>query len=335
MNRPGGVALVSVLLIVAVATTLAYRMATRHSLTLAQSRLTLDSSQARQYALSGEQFARGVLHADWEDTQTRNKDTLEEPWAGIEPDDTAPRSTASSKAKDQPSPGDFSVEGGAVEIRITDLTGRFNLNAVAGADSAKNLALMKRLLMQLSLEPNVADAWRDYIDADQEVQGFGAEDADLLLRNPPRRTANQRAYHVSELLVATSLTGEEFARLRPYVAVLPRLDSRINVNTATDVVIGSLAPNFTPVEAQAMLAKTREFDDVETVIASYAPLGASADALSVGSEFFRIQVRAEVADSRSELTSLVHRDAESGALTLLARSFGERFEERPAAVEDA
>ncbi len=332
MRRPRGVALVSVLLIVAVVTTLAYRMASRHSFSLAQSRLTLDGSQARQYALGGEQFARGVLQADWEDAQTRDKDTLLERWAGAEPDDDATGSAA--KASDKPSPRDFAIEDGDIQIHIADLTARFNLNAVAGPDSAPNVVRMKRLLTHLELNPDAADAWRDYLDEDQEVQDFGAEDADFLLRTPPRRTADQRAYHVSEFMMVASLTAEEFARLRPFVTVLPVFDSPVNVNTATDVVIGSLAPNFTPDEAQEMFASPRDFGDVETVIATYAPLGASADALSVSSEFFRIQVRAEVGDARSELTSLVHRDRVNGTLTLLSRSFGERFEAPAMAVED-
>ena len=81
-----GVALVSVLLIVALVAALAWRMITQHQLAVAHTRHFLHGGQARHYALAGEEYARQALFADWEDEETRTVDTLLEEWANPQPD---------------------------------------------------------------------------------------------------------------------------------------------------------------------------------------------------------------------------------------------------------
>ena len=303
---PRGLALVSVLLIVAVTAALAYEIANRHAFGVAVSRATLAASQARQYALGGEYYARQLLHEDWEDETTRDKDTLLEHWSTMAP---------------------FEVDDGSIELRIVDLSSRFNLNSVVGRNGAQNAERLKRLFEYSELDPSSADAWVDWVDADGEVQPYGAEDSDHLLRDPPYRTANQSAADISEIRLAAMFeSSEEYARLAPHVTVLPSGDLAINVNTVTDMVLASMVPNFPVADAQLFADQVRDFDKVEDVIATYAPLGASAGVLKVGSSFFRVQVRAVVGDTRCELTSVLHRNPEDGELTVLSRSFGERLD---------
>ena len=303
---PRGLALVSVLLIVAVTTALAYEIANRHAFGVAVSRQTLAGSQAREYALAGEQYVRELLYADCEDEGTRSKDTLLEDWATT---------------------GALEVDDGEIEIRVADLSSRFNLNSVVGGEGPQNTARLKRLFTHLELDPGTVDAWVDWIDGDQEVQPYGAEDADYLLREPPHRAADQPAVDRSELRLAVPFESrDDYARLEPHVTVLPTDRLAINVNTVSDAVLASLAPNFPAADAQLLVEQVRDFDDVEGVIASYAPLGASAAALRVGSEFFEVQVKAHHGVTRSELTSILHRDSENGMLTVVSRTFGRRFE---------
>ena len=306
-RRQRGVALVSVLLVVAVAPAVAYAMVDRQGFTIAHSQQTLAGSQARQFALGGEQYARQILYADWEEEETRAIDTLLEEWS------------APAEA--------FEVRGGALEIRIQDLERRFNLNAVSGGrEGAQNTARLKRLLAALGIDANLADRWVDWVDADQDVTALGSEDAAHLMGDPPRRAANQRAAHVSELVVATGLDAQAFERLRPHITVLPFDDLHINVNTANEMVLGTLAPNFTAARAMSLVEQEREVARVEDITSTHPELGEAVAVLTVQSAFFRVQVRAEVDGARSELTSLLHRHPETGALTLLWRSYGDRFE---------
>lgn len=302
-----GVALVSVLLVVAVATALAYAMVDRQGFTIAHSQQALAGSQARQFALGGEQYARQILYADWEEEETRAVDTLLEEWSA--PDEA------------------FEVRGGALEIRIQDLERRFNLNAVSGdRDGAQNTARLKRLLTALEIDANLADRWVDWVDADQDVTALGSEDAAHLMGDPPRRAANQRAAHVSEFVVATGLDAQAFERLRPHITTLPVDDLHVNINTANEMVLGTLAPNFTANRAMSLVEQEREIAQVEDITGTHPELGEAVAVLTVQSAFFRVQVRAEVDGARSELTSLLHRHPDTGALTLLWRSYGERFE---------
>ena len=326
-----GVALVSVLLIVLVATALAYQVAMRHSFTVAQSRQLLHGAEARQHALGAEQFGRELLAADWQDEGTRAADTLTEAWARFgappqrnagEPETAPARQVAALK---RTFASTFALEDGDLELRIDDLSARFNLNALVGDHGADNVARLQRLLGHLGLDPTVAHRWRDWIDADQDVDGLGAEDAEYLLRDPASRAANQPGVHPSELQFVAGLSTADYRRLRRYVALLPTRALRVNVNTAPAPVLGALAPNFPPAEAE-QIVQPRRFEDVESVVAAHAALGEAVRVLAVHSEFFRLQARARVGRSRAVLTSMLHRDASTGALTLLSRSFGERFD---------
>ena len=176
------------------------------------------------------------------------------------------------------------------------------------------------------MDSNIADAWRDWIDDDQNVEGLGAEDADHLLRETPLRTADQSAIHVSEMLVATSISAQDFDILKPHIAALPVDTLRVNINTASATLLQALAPNINATDMQLLVAAPREFEDVESLIAEQAELGESVAVLTVTTEFFRIQVRAEIEDAGAALTSIVHRDPTTGALTLLSRNFGEAWD---------
>ena len=304
-GRNHGVALVSVLLIVAVVSALAYHLMTHHSLTLAASRQLFEQAQLREYALGGEIFARQMLYEDWEQESSRPIDTFLEKW---------------SKPFNPPQ-----IEDGEVEVRVTDLAGRFNLNSVVGGGGLENHARLKRLYRALNIDPSLADRWLDWIDDDSEVTGLGLEDGDYLLYDVPYRTANQPAAHLSEVALAAGLSREEFERLRSHVTVLPPLRLGVNVNTATSSVLESLGPNFGPSEAQSLVQSEREYEDIESFTADYAALGGSAGVLAVRSDYFEISVRVERFESRVVLTTVVYRDPSSGQLSVLSRDFGQKF----------
>ena len=304
-GRNHGVALVSVLLIVAVVSALAYHLMTHHSLTVAASRQLFEQAQLREYALGGEIIARQLLYEDWEQESSRQIDTFLEKW---------------SKPFNPPQ-----IEGGEVEVRVTDLAGRFNLNSVVGGGGLENHARLKRLYRALNIDPSLADRWLDWIDDDTEVTGLGLEDGDYLLSDVPYRTANQPAVHLSEVALAAGLSREEFERLRSHVTVLPPLRLGVNVNTATSSVFESLGPNFGPSEAQSLVQSEREYEDIESFTADYAALGDSAGVLAVRSDYFEISVRVERFESRVVLTTVVYRDPSSGQLSVLSRDFGQKF----------
>ena len=334
-NSARGVALVSVLLIVSVATALVYEMASRHTLDVVRSRLLFDTSQARQYALGGEAWARQLLHADWEDTDRRAKDTLLEEWALTGAAEKDADAGADATAGGESGARAFAIEHGVLTVRIEDMRARFNLNALLGEKAEENKKRFQRLLRHLELAPEIADAWQDWIDADQSVTGHGAEDLDYLMRTPSRRAANQPATHVSELRVVAPFKREEFLRLLPHVAALPQPDLVVNVNTATAPVLAALNDTLSAADAEQLSMEERDFASVRDAIVAHAKLGESEAQLGVRSEFFLVRARAEVGDVAVELTSRLHRDPGSGRIRVFARSFGDAFDWNAVAPEAA
>ncbi len=294
-----GVALVSVLLVVALTSAFAAQMMSRHALTVAHARQVFDGAQAREYALGAEAYARQLLFEDW--TTDNTMDTLVESWA----------------APTRP----FEIEGGRIELAIIDLERRFNANAVI---SPENLERLKRLMAQLELDPNLADAWLDWIDRDEFVHGFGGEDEDYLLMNPAYRAANRTAVDASEMMAVKGFARNAYERILPYVALLPVNELRVNVNTASAAVLRSLGASLAPEEAEALAESPREFRDVGEAVTRYPGLAESAELLAVSSGFFEVRVRVEWNEARAELISTLHRDPDSGHIGLLGRDFGRR-----------
>ena len=161
------------------------------------------------------------------------------------------------------------VEGGFVTIRLMDAQGRFNLNNVVTGDAPNTdeIAVFQRLLTNLDLDPNLSDTLVDWIDANPNVQGSGAEDLDYINLTTPYRAANAPLQSVDELKNVKGFTADIVDKLRPFVVALPER-STINVNTAEPEVLAAL----TGIPASAMktvvdarnttpFTETKQFDD--------------------------------------------------------------------------
>lgn len=287
------------LLVVALASALASQMVSRQALTVAHARQVFDGAQAREYAFGAEAFARQLLFEDWSTDSTR--DTLLEAWS---------------------LPGEpFEIEGGLIELTVVDLERRLNLNAV---NQPENLQRLKQLMANLELDPNLADAWRDWIDWDEAIYGFGAEDEDYLLAAPPYRAANQAAASTTSMLAVKGFSGAVHERLAPFVAALPVEQLKVNVNTAGAEVLRTLGNSLTPEVIEVMLDSPREFRNVAEAKTQYPGLAASEDVLTVISEFFEVRIRVELDGARAELISMLHRNPASGEIRLLRRNLGRR-----------
>lgn len=298
-RRFSGVALVSVLLVVALASAFASQMISRQALTVAHARQVFDGAQAREYAFGAEAYARQLLFEDW--TTDNTVDTLLEAWS----------------LPTQP----FEIEGGRIELAITDLERRFNLNSVT---APRNLQRLKRLMAHLELDANLADAWLDWIDRDETVYGFGAEDDEYLLAEPAYRAANQAAAGTSTMLAVKGFTMDVHERLSPYVALLPVDELKVNVNTGGAEILRSLGNSLALEEAEALTETPREFRDIAEAREQYVGLADSAEVLTVTSAFFEVRVRVELGEARAELISMLHRNPNTGRVRLLGRNFGRR-----------
>ena len=230
MKRQRGVALLTVLLLVAVMTALVVAMLDDIRFGLRRAGNAQAVAQAQYYALGAETLAR--LQIDRLARRDPTRTTLEGNWNGR--------------------PFVFPVGGegtgeppGVISARVSDASNCFNLNSVVegvpGQWQRRELGVAQyvALLRALELPPRdataLADALADWIDSDQERAPTGAEDAEYTLGGDGYRTGATLLAEASELRAVRGHDAAAYARIRPHVCALPEATlSPINLNTLQD-----------------------------------------------------------------------------------------------------
>jgi general secretion pathway protein K len=299
-GRQRGVALVTALLVVSLATVAAVAMATRLHVDVRRTGNLLHGEQAYAYALAAESWAEVILGRDANDSKI---DTLAEDWATALPP--------------------IAVEGGFVSGRIEDLQGRFNVNNLVGADgkaSKPDLEYFKRLLGLLDVEPGLATALLDWIDADIDTTfPDGAEDDIYLLETPPYRAANRPLVSTSELRLVKGYSAEIIALLEPYITALPE-PTALNVNTASPLLLQALHAELGPTDAEQILEARGEegFAEQGSFLALDALAGLQLDVdVDIKSDWFRVLTDVRIGRGQARLESRLHRSDK--ALTVAYR----------------
>lgn len=297
-----GAALLTAMLVVAIATILAASIVWLDRLQQRRVANILGMDQAMLYAYGAESWSFDILAQDAADSQV---DHLAEEWAIPLP----------------PLP----VDGGQIEGRMEDLQARFNVNnlvTVDGEPDERWVEAFRRLLQALEIDPAVATRVVDWIDLNPEVSfPDGAEDDAYTGKQPPYRPGNGPVTSITELLAVDGMTAEAFDVLAPHLAALPR-DTLVNVNTATPVVLASLSEGMSVFEAESIAegridAPFESLDDVGDEV------GPEARALlSVNTEYFRAIARVTLGTTRLTMYSLVERDATLGTVRVRLRTFG-------------
>jgi len=299
-----GAALITAVLVTALVTIAAAAMATRQQLDIRRSGNLINSDQAWLYSLGMEAWATQILARDRQDNAV---DHLGEDWARV----IAP----------------IEIEGGALSGRITDLQGRFNLNALVRNKQVdrKQLQRYQVLLQTLNLDPSLAAPLIDWLDADPDP-GIpdGAEDVEYLGRKPAYRAANGPLLSPAELLSIQGYTPEVVAALTPLVSTLPE-STAININTAPAVVLKGLSDKMTAADAESLVAARNEseegFASVEEFLRrdELAGTGLDTTGLALTSNYFLVETTVQFAERTYRLYSLLRRD-DSGKSVVLARS---------------
>ncbi len=310
MSRQRGVALITVLLVVAIVTVVSAAMVARQQLSIRATSNQLQARQAWHYALGGEALAQAILARDLKGGEPGAAaiDHLLEPWA-------------------QPLPA-FEIDQGEILVRIEDLAGRFNLNDLL-RDQQPNPAAVeqfRRLLLRLQISAPYAERLLDWLDPDQQPSGeLGAEDNVYLGLDTPYRSAGRRLHDLSELRLLLDMREEDFQRLAPYVVALPP-NVPLNVNTASAMVLSSLSDNLSLGAAESLveLRRAAPFRNSAAFLAQPALAGTTLQgtALAVGSQFFQATSEVRLGDRRLALVSLLQRE-QDGSVRVLARNLGQ------------
>lgn len=220
-----GMAMLMALVMMAIASALAIGIWYNSQLSFARIHNLQKSYQSKHYAQGLLLWASDILRQDYA-TDQPNFDTNQEPWLrGIQ---------------------GMAVEDAILSGTLVGLNNRFNVNNVIinGRQSSQHVAYLRRLLLLLELDVNIADKIIDWIDADQVPQPNGAEDFVYLAKSPGYQTSGHYFKHIEELALLDGLSQDDFNRLSPYISALPVKDraTRMNVNTMPPVLFSALSP---------------------------------------------------------------------------------------------
>ena len=283
-RRQQGVAIIMVLLIVAMATSLAAYMALQQNLWQRQVASQFERAQARQLGVAGIDWARAVLA---EDARGNNIDHEKEIWNLRLPA--------------------IPVEGGEVIGAIEDRQGLYNLNNVVN-----NVAQFQRLLSVLGLPADLAPTLADWIDSGTVVQPGGAEDAYYLALPQPYRAANRPLAELGELTKVKGFDSRSIEALRRYVSVLPAIDTPVNVNFAPPEVLYAVINGLSLSDARLLVQQrqTQPFKDIAE-FKQRMPQGGGVTVvdkdISVKSDYFWVTGRANVGQAQVVTQALMQR----------------------------
>lgn len=314
-QRQGGVALITAMLVLALASIAAAAVLVSAQSNIRRTGNLLDSERAWWYAEGLESWVRAVLKRD----DKPEYDGLNEPWA--QRVDYLP------------------VEQGALRGSITDLQGRFNLNNLAPNNKLDATAKEQFVRLFAAIEKlqgidaaPIAEAIADWIDEDQIPTGAGgAEDSEYSNAKPPYRAGNQPMRSISELRAVRGVTPEIFEALREHIAALPlpggagsRTPTLINANTATLPVLLSLTVSMAAKTAQvSSWAEARESQPVDDAGLKQMSDTFPPDAqklLGVTSQYFLMEGQAFIGSGRVALYSVLMRPSAGAAPVVITRS---------------
>ncbi len=306
--RQQGVALITVLLVTAVATVIASEVVSRLYFHIQRNQAQQAQAQAYQYALGGEALVRQLLHQDYQENEF---DQRTDRWAKLKPV--------------------YKFDQGQLTIQVVDLNSRLNINNLLSQDGQINDTSheqFKRLFATLNIDQQRLDALLDWLDRDSLPKGLGSEDDEYLALDKPYRTANQALSHLSELTLLKGWDNQLLRLLAPHITVLPTT-SDININTASAEVLTTLAKELDLQKAEALVTsrESNGFDSMDSFIShgELAGIKINSQLASVSSNYFLAYVESRFADSRIRLQSILYREPSTGELSLVSRDRNSRF----------
>lgn len=283
-----GAVLISVILLVALAASVASFIAWQQSLWLRQVENLTARAQAGVLARAGIDLAQ-----DWLHTEKASIDKA---------------SGADWSIKLPPLP----VEAGFLTGDLRDQQGRFNLNniVVNGAPTI-DYEVAKRLFAILALDPSPLAALRDWLDPDEDVSPGGAESQAYLAGNPAYRSANQPLTSMESLYRIAGFNDKIIDSIRPYVAVLPA-GAKLNLNTApAEVLAARFDLPLTDAKTLVLSRDQARFTSMGDFIAR-VPLAnrdkiTEQGAFTMTSEYFLATTRIELANASVGYRALLQR----------------------------
>ncbi len=312
LTKQKGMAMLTALLLVALATSLASSLWYGTAADLARVRFLQHNYQAKHMMYGLLLWASDVLEQDYENDDTPS-DGADDGWLqGIQ---------------------NMPVEGAVLSGRLKGMSHCFNVNNLwqQGQVSDIHYQYFLRLLQLMKLDVAIADQILDWLDADQLPRPKGAEDVVYLGRQPSYQTAGGPFMHVNQLQLLDAITPSIFDALKPYVCVLPvtGLSTKMNVNTMPPLLLRALDQRITVPLANSLYQDGRahynsldaffQTSDMAIITNSQGIKEQFATLLSVQTRYIEAQASVSIENSLHVNYALLRR-TDRGASVVIQRS---------------
>jgi general secretion pathway protein K len=321
-----GVALITVLLIVALAAVLVTQMTGRLQLQMQRTNNITLNQQAYWYAMGAEAFAKRILITSFKDE--KNVTHLEQMWAQGETS--------------------YPVDFGQITGEIFDMQACFNLNALrvdrtnipAGSGKPAIQEAFEELILSLNIQgvtpfeaEYMTDALVDWLDKDSAIESAGgAEDNDYAAKEFPYLPANHYLASITELRLIEHFTIPVINQLKEFVCVLPNNDlHKINLNTINSekIKLIEIFLGIPQADVEKAIAdrggdgykKNKEFFSHPDIAKHKKIKQIHMDQFVVDSEYFRLKSIASFNDSYFALSTLMKVESNNN-ISVVSRTIG-------------
>ena len=259
-----------------------------------------DSLKAYYLANSGVNFAYLLLRDD-----DLSHDSLDEDWALAKPL--------------------VAMEEGAVIFQIEDECGKININSLLskkGMIDEKKKAILERLFEVLEIDKELVDVICDWLDNNNKVRDFGAEDDYYSELEKPYPCKNKPLDTVDELFLLKGFSDEVFygeekerGSLNSYLTVYG--DGKININTAPSIVLQSLHPDIDASLAREIVEYRKdhpfkELTDLKAIFGIDEGLyNKISPLITIKSNFFSISSQGALGEARRRVKTILQREGKS------------------------
>jgi general secretion pathway protein K len=355
-SRERGVALVVILLVVAIISVLATEMVGRLQLNIARTVNIKDNNQAYWYAIGAEQFAQKSLG----ELKTLSPDNmnLSQPWAqvfeypidggGIQAElidlqacfnlnTLGPLVTQNQTPSNNGSSGSSGTAplANQTEAQPTNSQNQ-NPNAAPKnpAEAFYNLLTKSNDNIDSYTAETLRDSLTDWLDADGNITGLGAEDADYESLTFPYVAANALMTNKSELRLIKGIEPSILRNILPFVCVIPDQafnSLQLNINTLTEenAVILAAMLNLDVEDASRIIGSRPEegfentndfFTEPEIVALNLTPQ--QKEWFTIKTNYFMLRIKTRYNEASFKMTSIFKLDDGDSGVSVISREFG-------------
>ena len=237
---------------------------------------------------------------------------------------------------------DVDLADGTCSITVAEESSKLNLNLLKTSEGAPDRTRIDQMLRLIDLlnrrdfevppiSYGIVPAIIDWIDSDEETAclpfimngNLGAESSYYAGLDRPYRARNAPLDTTEELLLIRGITPDIFERIRDYVTV--KGEGKININSASKLVIESMSEKMDPAVAQMIVNRRMEkpfgdLGELRGIPGMTDPVyQAIRRAATVQSEesYYRVTSRGNAAGRECMIVAMIQRNPDTGKLDII------------------